>query len=449
MRFIWEHVRHWHLDIPTLLITLFVLPLATYLIGIIRRHAKLWGGYLVEGLMYWLGRLVVHSIAARFSLRRYCRLQLQKENQYVYVPSRGDVKLEIDRVFVNLTLEGSSNSENYDQRTILSAGPRVRVIGDPGSGKSSLVKRLFRDACTDAMTKPAKARLPILIELKNLKIPRATADGKLGDWFVRFLREEVKKSAVYKMDECFDNYARMSGLLVLLDGLDEVASSEYERVKAAIMKLSEHLSNLSQQSMVVLTMRTQLHQQITGSFRDSLGKALFVKPFTPSDVYEFPESEIYRRHGNPIVRDGKIEFDPERRPRTAITNVSFLDRRIGVEHRLAGDFVYAGIKVSADIGKYRTFQALIFKIDGAPVMVHPAIRQVVSQGIRIVEAGAGELIERRIWVRQSFFVGGQRKCILPDSYLRPSCRCASDQQNRKQVVDSHQVAIRRCRAAFS
>ena len=181
MRFIWEHVRHWHLDIPTLLITLFVLPLATYLIGIIRRHAKLWGGYLVEGLMYWLGRLVVHSIAARFSLRRYCRLQLQKENQYVYVPSRGDVKLEIDRVFVNLTLEGSSNSENYDQRTILSAGPRVRVIGDPGSGKSSLVKRLFRDACTDAMTKPAKARLPILIELKNLKIPRATADGKLGE----------------------------------------------------------------------------------------------------------------------------------------------------------------------------------------------------------------------------------------------------------------------------
>ena len=166
-------------------------------------------------------------------------------------------------------------------------------------------------------------------------------------------------------------------------------------------------------------------------------------------VCMFPESEIYRRHGNPIVRDGKIEFDPERRPRTAITNVSFLDRRIGVEHRLAGDFVYAGIKVSADIGKYRTFQALIFKIDGAPVMVHPAIRQVVSQGIRIVEAGAGELIERRIWVRQSFFVGGQRKCILPDSYLRPSCRCASDQQNRKQVVDSHQVAIRRCRAAFS
>ncbi len=100
-------------------------------------------------------------------------------------------------------------------------------------------------------------------------------------------------------------------------------------------------------------------------------------------------------------------------------------------------------------GKHGTFQVLIFQIDGAPVMVHPAIRQVVSQGIRIVEAGAGELIERRIWIRQSFFVGGQRKRILPDSYLRPSCRCASDQKNRKQVVDSHQVAIRRCRAAFS
>src|SRR5256886_14717899 len=80
-------------------------------------------------------------------------------------------------------------------------------------------------------------------------------------------------------------------------------------------------------------------------------------------VCMFPESEIYRRHGNPIARDGKIEFDPERRPRSAITNVSFLNRRIGVEQRFAGDFAYAGIKVSADIGKYRTFQVLTFKID--------------------------------------------------------------------------------------
>src|SRR5713101_5586867 len=112
------------------------------------------------------------------------------------------------------------------------------------------------------MVKPARARLPILIELKNLKIARTTAEGKLGDWFYRFLREEVKKSAVYKMDECFNNYAQMSGLLVLLDGLDEVASSEYGRVQAAIMALSEYLSNLSQNSVIVLTMRTQLHQQI-------------------------------------------------------------------------------------------------------------------------------------------------------------------------------------------
>src|SRR5947208_15719150 len=131
----------------------------------------------------------------------------------------------------------------------------------------------------------------------------------------------------------------------------------------------------------------------------------------------FPESEIYRRHGNPSVRDGKIEFDPERLPRSSITDVSFLNRRIGVEHRLAGDFVYAGIKVSADIGKYRTFQALIFKIDGAPVRVHPAIRQVVSQGIRIVEACTGELIERRIWDLQSFFFGGLRMCVFSDSYI--------------------------------
>jgi hypothetical protein len=194
---LWEHFRHWHFDIPTLFLTLFIIPLATYFISIIRKHGKTWGGFLLEGACYWVGRLVIHSIAARFTLRRYCRLELQKENQYLYVPSRNDVKLEIDRVFVNLTLEQQTDSSgNYNQNTLFSAGNRIRVIGDPGSGKSSLVKRLFRDACLAAIAKPSNAKLPILIELKNLAVPRNIADKTLGDWSFGVLKEVAKKSDV-------------------------------------------------------------------------------------------------------------------------------------------------------------------------------------------------------------------------------------------------------------
>ncbi len=284
----WDAVHRWHFDLPTLIITLVVAPLAVYLLGILRKHGKEWSGYVLEGFCYQVGRLLIHSLAARFSLKRYCRLELQKDNKFLYVPSRNDIKLAIDKVFVNLTLEEQTGGiGSYDQNTLFLAGNRLRIIGDPGSGKSSLVKRLFRNACLDGIAKPARSRLPILVELKNLSVPKNLAGQRLGTWFYDFLEKTVEKSAVYGMKDCFTNYARVSGFLVLLDGLDEVASSSYERVQAAVIALSDFLANLSSDNVIVLTMRTQLHQQVREAFRDNFGKALFVKPLTPTDVYEF------------------------------------------------------------------------------------------------------------------------------------------------------------------
>lgn len=116
-----------------------IVPILTYLLGILRKHGKAWGGFLFEGACYWGGRYIMHSLTAQFTLRRYCRLELQKENKYLYVPSSTDVKLEIDRVFVNLTLEQqTAQTGSYDQSTLLTAGNRIRVIGDPGSGSRRL-----------------------------------------------------------------------------------------------------------------------------------------------------------------------------------------------------------------------------------------------------------------------------------------------------------------------
>lgn len=279
-------MSNWVFDPLTALITALVLPLLYLLRNIILNNLKGLTSYLAEGIMYWLSRSVKHSLAGALTLKRYCRLQLGNEKYlYLQVPSTTEITLNIDQVFVPLTIERLGTKEKtYNQYDILTVGNRIRIIGDPGSGKTSLIKRIFRDACISALVKPSKHQLPILIELKKLTPPK---ESKYGAWLYELLRNEALESAVYQMEECFDNYVTTAGILVLLDGLDEVPSNFYDDVHQEINSLSEKLNRLSENNIIVLTMRTQFHDQVSHHFRDNFPHAVSLKPFTPSEIYEF------------------------------------------------------------------------------------------------------------------------------------------------------------------
>jgi hypothetical protein len=159
-------------------------------------------------------------------------------------------------------------------------------MGDPGSGKSSLVKRIFRDTCLLGIKKPRQIKLPILIELKNITHPD-NLDKAPGEWLYLYIKNEVAKNNIYKMDECIENYAATKGILILFDGLDEVSSANYVFIEKCINGLSHYLNELSPNNTVVLTMRTQFYQQIKSDFYVNFPHSTFLKPFTPSDIFEF------------------------------------------------------------------------------------------------------------------------------------------------------------------
>jgi len=109
----------------------------------------------------------------------------------------------------------------------------------------------------------------------------------LGKWFYDTLKSAIAGSGVYGMPECYDAYATTSGLLVLLDGLDEIPSADYTTVEKAILSLSRHLGALGSQNTVIVTSRIQFHQQVRDAYRDDFPHVLTLKPFTPTDIYEF------------------------------------------------------------------------------------------------------------------------------------------------------------------
>src|SRR5205085_94474 len=132
----------------TAVITLVVAPVVYVVLRTIGRHLKVLGKFATEGLLAAVSHIFMRSLSARISLRKYCRTLLSS-TRYVHVPSRADVAIELDQIYVTLSLDRLDGREDaFNHSDLLSAGNRIRVVGDPGSGKSSLVQ-IGRASCRE------------------------------------------------------------------------------------------------------------------------------------------------------------------------------------------------------------------------------------------------------------------------------------------------------------
>lgn len=256
--------------------------------------------FIVRGFFFHATQRVLKVAAARFSLRRYCTMQLSKPDlTYVFVPGAKDLSLKLDDIFVPLTLEQAGTVRTFDHTNIRSAGQRLQIVGDPGSGKSSFAKWIFRNECKTALANPTASRFPIFIELRNVsfkhfkatKLDNRTSptDALLGTFILKYIRDSVRAHVAYEIDRCFVSYltAPDNGLLVLLDGLDEVSSEDYPKAEAAINEFSKALDYFGAKNTIVLTMRAQFHTQVRDSYKDAFPTSFRLKPFANSDIYSF------------------------------------------------------------------------------------------------------------------------------------------------------------------
>lgn len=282
-----DFFKNWHFDLRSSVITILAIPILLIIKKVVLKHVKEWTEYAFEGLMYFISKHIRQSLAATLSMKRYCRLQLANERiRYLNIPSSRAINLDIDKIFVNLTISYLEKREsNFNHKDFLTIGNRIMVMGDPGAGKSSLIKRVFRDACIGGIKKAKKSKLPILVELKNLDAN--TVKDDVGKWFFEYIKKEISQNKVYKIEDCFENYCSTKGAIFLLDGLDEVSSANYKVICQCINGLSNFLNVIGENNVIILTMRTQFYQQIKNDFIFNFPHATFLKPFTPSDIYEF------------------------------------------------------------------------------------------------------------------------------------------------------------------
>jgi NACHT domain-containing protein len=342
-------------------------PLLTLLAAALRRfrrsgsnEVETFGEYVFSGLKFYALRRVRRRFAAELTLRQYAKTQLQATGKFMLVPAADPVQLRTDDVFVPLLLEGPAGRTVEYRQLLDRPGLHSVVIGDPGSGKSSLMKHLFRDACRRAASDPRHSALPLILELSTLDGPGDRPLGSISHTeLLSQCLDRLHSSAVYSAETTAVDLRHGPGYLMMLDGLDEVPHRECPGVIRAITNLAEYLSAASPSSSLLVSTRTQ--QYVSPSIRplEEALEPLRLQSFRLSEIFQFlgrwpfdanPKDEVTRLFSqirrlpsltemcrNPlalamfVARDQQIVGDIRAQTRTefyaAVVDELLLDRR--------------------------------------------------------------------------------------------------------------------------
>ena len=114
--------------------------------------------------------------------------------------------------------------------------PRLVILGDPGSGKTTFLRRIAKDAC-DARLGDAAAPFPLLVRVSELS---QLADKDAPTLLARLLARQSRELG-FPLDEYFFELKLTQGpCLLLIDGLDEAPNEAARKLVSRLIETAAH-----------------------------------------------------------------------------------------------------------------------------------------------------------------------------------------------------------------
>ena len=168
------------------------------------------------------GKLILSEIVAEgrqllgSSIEEYLRLQIKK---YAHLKTllRGNTPVYIYDIYYHLNVYNDNHTaDTKNIKNVFSKSHYITVIGDAGSGKSTLIKHLFLNTIT------TKYAIPILVELRYLN----TTDDALMD----YICDKILENKISQNDKILDRLLEKGKFVFFLDGFDELNSERKQVV---------------------------------------------------------------------------------------------------------------------------------------------------------------------------------------------------------------------------
>lgn len=205
------------------------------------------------------------------SLHEVARIELGMEERRDAVAERPwDVILRTSDKTECVLPPGTKISDVFEN-----VGRSLLILGDPGAGKTTSLLELAKDMIDQAEKDPSE-KIPMVFNLSSWTDPTQT----FADWLVGELRDNYRPMPKEIASALIEN----DSLMLLLDGLDEVAQERREGCVDAInCYLEEREKN--QLVQVAVCCRKKDYEDLNTKLK--LQSAILLQPLTPEQIDDY------------------------------------------------------------------------------------------------------------------------------------------------------------------
>jgi hypothetical protein len=199
-----------------------------------------------DAVLNSIGKLGVRALAERSFTRKYLH-NLEYQHKYLKLVGLTGARLSpplLDRVFVSLRIAPQQSNDSCADvsvafATAVAKFPKFVILGAPGAGKTTILSYTvlrFANGRPSREFGGSEPLLPIFIPLRRVLAKNASLLDDVIDRDTQIIPDEVLD---HLPAEYFERRMKRGGCILLLDGMDEVAS------EAAHRQVAQKINNLA------------------------------------------------------------------------------------------------------------------------------------------------------------------------------------------------------------